>query len=106
MQSLNLVFQQKEKAKKESTKERKEKEKYIYQLIPTGINSNNVSNSKDYDNDVLYQELSDLVNPSFRAWYCKKFYQLGKDKTLELASIARADGREPKKLFSYLLRGV
>jgi len=62
----------------------------------TGINC--------YDNDKLFEILSDLVNPQFRAWYCKRFYALGKDEVLKRASIARADGKDKRKYFSVLLK--
>ena len=84
-----------------------------YQLIPTGKSNyiptdistdtgKNVSRRK-FDNDHLLEELSDLTNDNFRAWYCSKFYKLGKDEVLRLASIARADGKNKQKYFSYLL---
>lgn len=59
---------------------------------------------KNYDNDVLFVELSDLTNPMFKAWYMKAFYLLGKDEVLKLASIAKADGKDKKKYFSKLLK--
>lgn len=52
----------------------------------------------------LYSELGQLVNVAFKPWYCKQFHRLGADKVLELASIAMADGRQPAKLFSKLLK--
>lgn len=52
----------------------------------------------------LYTELSDLVNSSFKSWYCKRFHQLGSDRVLVLASQARNDGKEPRRLFSSLLK--
>lgn len=52
----------------------------------------------------LYDSLSSLLNPKFRAWYCQRFYQLGTQRVLELASIARADGHNKPKLFSLLLK--
>lgn len=57
-----------------------------------------------YDNDLLYEELNTLVNDQFKSWYMKCFYKLGKQKVLELAGEAMADGKEAKKLFSYLLK--
>jgi len=54
--------------------------------------------------DELFDNLSDLVNPEFRAWYCQRFHALGRDKVLVLASQARNDGLNPRKLFSYLLK--
>ena len=79
-----------------------------YQLVSTGTNkyipTGISTDTNKYDNDLLFDELSDLVNPSFRAWYCKQFYKLGNQRVLQLASQARADGKNPKKLFSHLLK--
>lgn len=76
------------------------------QLVSTGINNLNqlIPTDKTYDNDRLYDDLGDLVNPQFRAWYCKSFYRLGKDRVLVLASQARADGNDKRRLFSKLLK--
>lgn len=60
--------------------------------------------SKYFETDVLYADLSDLVNDQFKAWYCRKFFTIGRDRILILASLARADGKDAKKLFSHLLR--
>lgn len=76
------------------------------QLVSTGKNKYIPTDINCYDNDVLFNELTDLVNPQFRAWYCKQFYRLGKTKVLELASTAKADGRDPRKLFSTLLKNA
>lgn len=65
-------------------------------------NKNNCTTGEVIDN--LIVELSDLTNPQFQAWYAKRFYALGKDEVLKRASIARADGLEPRKLFSKLLK--
>lgn len=54
--------------------------------------------------DELFVELSDLVNPEFKAWYCKSFYKLGRDHVLVLASKARVDGFDKRKYFSSLLK--
>lgn len=81
-----------------------------YQLVSTGINKFNPTGTpnlrgKQYDNDHLFEMLSDLCNNQFKAWYCKMFYKLGKDKVLALASIARADAKTDKRrYFSYLLK--
>lgn len=63
-----------------------------------------MDNSKLYDEDVLFLELKDLVSDEFRAWYIKCFYTIGRKKTLELASQAMAEGKDKKKLFSFLLK--
>ena len=76
-----------------------------YQLVSTGKYSKGIpTDTNCYDNDYLYKELGDLVNPTFKPWYMKQFYRIGKTKVLELASQARADGKNPPKLFSLLLK--
>lgn len=77
-----------------------------YQLVSTGINKSKPTDSSInwYENDHLFNELEDLVNQRFKAWYCRMFYELGKDTVLKLASQARADGKYPPKLFSKLLK--
>ena len=70
-------------------------------------NPTDTTNHRLYDNDLLYGELGDLVNPDpkWRPYYCKKFYELGKDVVLRLAGEARADCRiDRRRLFSHLLK--
>ena len=81
------------------------------QLIPTGNNKVISTDTtvkdrgdKRWDADHLFEMLPDLVNPTFKAWYCKMFYALGKDRVLQLASLARQDGKDARKYFSHLLR--
>lgn len=88
------------------------------QLIPTvstGFNKVKTTDTTDttvttgkytkrYDADELFDQLSELVNPAYRAWYCKMFYKLGKDRVLHLASVARSDGKNPRAYFSKLLK--
>lgn len=59
---------------------------------------------KYFETDVLYDDLKDLVNDTFRLWYLHTFHKIGRERVLILASQARADGKEPRKLFSHLLR--
>lgn len=55
--------------------------------------------------DALYDSVSDLVNESFKAWYCKQFQVLGADTVRQCAAIARQEARNDKrKYFSYLLK--
>lgn len=83
------------------------------QLIPTVINKVNSTDTtvkdrggpmKKYDADHLFDMLPDLVNPTFKAWYCRMFYALGKDRVLQLASLARQEGKDHRKYFSHLLK--
>lgn len=54
--------------------------------------------------DQLLSEVADLINPNFKAWYCKRFATLGKESVLRYASQARADGKTPARLFSFLIK--
>lgn len=84
------------------------------QLVSTGIHNVNSTDTtvstvkerggKKYDADHLFDQLSDLVNPQFKAWYCKMFYAIGVERVLQLASLARQDGKDSRKYFSHLLR--
>lgn len=83
------------------------------QLIPTEVNKftttdttvkDGVGQGRKFDADHLFDMLPDLVNSSFKAWYCKMFYALGKDRVLQLASLARQDGKDHRKYFSHLLK--
>lgn len=85
----------------------------LSQLIPidtTGISRVKPIDTTDtnyagrYENDELFDQLSDLVSADWRPWYCKHFYRLGKDRVLQLAGVARAEGRSPKKYFARLLK--
>lgn len=68
---------------------------------PTG----SATTGKNYfEINILYEDLLDLTNDTFKAWYCKVFYQLGIERVRVLASQARADGKNPKRLFSHLLQ--
>lgn len=57
------------------------------------------------DINILFDDfkVQGLVNEEFKAWYCKAFFKLGRDRVLVLASQAKADGNDPLKLFSHLL---
>lgn len=54
--------------------------------------------------DNLIVELNELITPAFKAWYCKQFYRLGRERVLRLAAIAKADGFDQRKYFSKLLK--
>lgn len=76
-----------------------------YQLVSTGKYFKEIpTDTNCYDNDYLYEQNSDLVNNQFKAWYMKQFYRLGKERVMILAAQARADGKQPAKLFSLLLK--
>lgn len=56
------------------------------------------------DINLLYEDLTDLVNEKLKAWYCSQFFKIGRERVMILASQARADGKDPQKLFSHLLK--
>ncbi len=79
----------------------------ITQLIPTEGNlvTSTDTNCKTYEADELFEQLEGLVNSQYRAWYCKQFYRLGRDRVLNLASQAKADAKtDPRRYFSALLK--
>lgn len=68
------------------------------------VNKNNKSISYR-TTDLVIVEAGDVANadPNYYKWYCLKAYQIGRERFLQLASIARNDGYDPKRLFTYLL---
>lgn len=85
---------------------------YKKQLLTTGINKVNStvttvsSKGTNYTKvDDLFNTLNDLVNQQFKAWYCKRFYNLGIDQVMRFAGMARQEAKtDKKKYFSYLLK--
>lgn len=54
--------------------------------------------------DDAIEQIQDLITmPTLKPWYCSAAYKLGVTKLLQLASIARADGKDKPKFFSYLI---
>lgn len=73
--------------------------------LTTGVNkSKPTDNCTVEEADKIFDMLPELVNQQFKAWYCKQFYKMPRAKVIELASLAKADGRDPRKLFSFLLK--
>lgn len=54
--------------------------------------------------DVLLQACSDIISPSYKPWFAKRFYKLDKNSVLNGASLARQDGKNSQKMFSHLVR--
>jgi hypothetical protein len=54
--------------------------------------------------DIALSDYSDLMSKEFYAWYCKAFYKLGRERFARIASEARADGQNPKRLFSFKIK--
>jgi hypothetical protein len=80
--------------------------------VNTNSRNNRTTGSRDLegrsysDINLLYEDYKSegLVNEQFKAWYCKAFFKLGRERVMVLASQARADGKEPQKLFSHLVQ--
>ena len=51
--------------------------------IPSTDTTDTTNTERMFEADALLNELSDLVNPQFRAWYCKVFYRLGRQRVYE-----------------------
>ncbi len=59
--------------------------------------------------DIALSDYIDLISPAWKAWHCKVWYSIGRERYAILAAQARADGAarvggDPAKLMSYLLR--
>lgn len=77
--------------------------------VATGINNLNTTatdNCTPMQADELFVHLQDLVNPQFKAWYCQQFHGLTRTKVIQIAAQAKADGKDPRKLFSFLLKNA
>ncbi len=74
------------------------------QSNPTEQLSTGLSKDQVLACDIALSDYADLMSEQFKAWYCKVWYKIGRERFGILASQARADGKDPKKLFSYLLR--
>lgn len=66
----------------------------------------NLEGRKYGDISLLYEDLEKkgLVNNQYKGWYCSAFFKIGRERVLILASQARADGKDPAKLFSHLIQ--
>jgi hypothetical protein len=75
--------------------------------LTTGVNKHKTTDNCTVDEaDQLFSLLPELVNQKFKAWYCKQFYKMNRTKVMELAALATADGKDPRKLFSFLLKNA
>lgn len=57
------------------------------------------------DITAVYDDLLEqgLINEKYKAWYCSSFFKIGRERVMILASQAKADGKDPQKLFSHLI---
>ena len=54
--------------------------------------------------DLALSDNSDLISPEFNGWYAKCIKQIGCNKFYELASLARQQGKNKSRYFSWLLK--
>lgn len=83
-------------------------------IVTTGVNKPSRANTvvttvidkgeKFKEADYLFEQFPDLVSEQFKPWYCHHFHRLGRERVFVLASQARADGFDKRKLFSHLLK--
>lgn len=53
--------------------------------------------------DLALEKTTDLYEPTYKKWFAKQAIRLGPDRYLGIASDAR-EGREPRKLFVWMLK--
>ena len=90
--------------------------RHINQTIDYRLSGNNskpidyrtIDNSNEYGKqekiDMLLEECKDVINPDYKKWFAKAFQTMEANQVLKLASQAKADGRDPERLFCYLIR--
>lgn len=60
-----------------------------------------IANSLLVDN--LLRDYEDLIIPTYTKWFAKRFYRLPFDQIHRAASEARQEGKDARKLFSFLI---
>lgn len=56
--------------------------------------------------DKLLRDYSELIDPNYTKWFAKRFYTIPFDLIHRCASEARADGKDPKRLFAHLINKI
>lgn len=75
-------------------------------VLTTGKNKYKptVNNCSTNEVNILLKDCADLISPTYKDWYARTFYKFPPLIIQSLASQARADGKNPPRLFSYLLK--
>lgn len=56
--------------------------------------------------DRLLADYQDLIAPEYKKWFAARFYYLPFDSIHRAASEARHDGKNPQRLFAYLIKKI
>lgn len=64
--------------------------------------SNPIANSQLVDH--LLIKHSELIDPLYIKWFAGRFYSLGAERVDRCASEAKADGKNPRRLFAFLVK--
>lgn len=67
-------------------------------------NSATVKQLTVFEAQAFLEPLGDLINPKFTAWYAKRLNEIGKEKFMECAKMARQGSDTPSHLFNWLLK--
>ena len=54
--------------------------------------------------DKLLDTYTELIDPSYKKWFASRFYSISPEMVERAASEARVDGKNPKKLFVFLIK--
>lgn len=54
--------------------------------------------------DTLLETYESLIDPDYKKWFAKAFYYMTPEAVAQCASEARADGKDARRLFSYLVK--
>lgn len=67
-------------------------------------NSMAIDKLSNKDKDIVLDYYSQLIDEEYRGWFSNKLDEIGKRKFTDLADRAIKYGRDPKKMFSHLLK--
>lgn len=54
--------------------------------------------------DTMLQDYAHLMDASYIKWFAGKFQYMSAEEVARCASEAQADGKDPKRLFSFLIK--
>lgn len=54
--------------------------------------------------DSVLEDYQELLHPEFRAWYALAIKRLGRHQFMQVAAVARQEGRHPQRYFNWLLK--
>ncbi len=70
--------------------------------LPIGKSLKPIANSQLVD--AMLEDYAHLIDASYAKWFARRFQYMSADEVAKCASEAKADGKDPKRLFSFLIK--